>query len=145
MIDPGESGDLRGEREGLGGAARGIGELVRVPIAEAPERRRDRARIAWVHDRPALTVHDRLGAAGRGARDDRDSRCERFEVDVAERLVAAPQGGRASGGGPRPQARPRTPAPVPWAYPGGGPPPPGDPRGPPARCAQGARAGPANS
>src|SRR5256886_9430667 len=97
MIDPGESGDLRGEREGLGGAARGIGELVRAPLAEAPERRRDRARIAWVHDRPALTVHDRLGAAGRRARDDRDSRCERFELDVAERLAAAQQDEHATG------------------------------------------------
>src|SRR2546428_807750 len=64
MIDPGESGDLRGEREGLGGAARGISELVRVPIAETPERRRDPARIAWVRDRPALTVHDPLGGGG---------------------------------------------------------------------------------
>src|SRR2546428_11360574 len=102
MIDPGESVDLRGEREGLGGAARGIGELIRVPLAEAPERRRDPARIAWIHDRPALTVHDRLGAAGRGARDDRDSRCEGFEVDVAERLVAAPPGDALPRRGPAP-------------------------------------------
>src|SRR3989454_10468773 len=113
MIDPGESVDLRGEREGLGGAARGIGELCRYPLAWAPGRRRDPARIAWIHDRPALTVHDRLGAAGRGARDDRDSRCEGFEVDVAERLVAARQDDDVRGGGPAPdlvaRARPRDP------------------------------------
>src|SRR2546422_10987489 len=108
MIDPGESGDLRGEREGLGGAARGIGELVRVPIAETPERRRDRARIARAPDRPALTVHDRLGTAGRGARDDRDPRCDGFEVDVAERLVAARQDDDVSGGIPALDVAPRT-------------------------------------
>src|SRR3989442_10661024 len=130
MIDPGESGDLRGEREGLGGAARGIGELVRVPIAETPERRRDRARIAWVHDRPALTVHDRLGAAGRGARDDRDSRCERFEVDVAERLVAAPEGRGGRGGRAGPGAGAATGPRETRGARGGGRPPPGTPRRP---------------
>src|SRR3989442_11213158 len=132
MIDPGESVDVRGEREGLGGAGSGIGELVRVPLAEAPERRRDPARIAWIHDRPALTVHDRLGAAGRSARDDRDSRCEGFEVDVAERLVAARQDDDVPGGGPTPPVRARTRPPEPGGPAKAGPPPPGRPRGAPS-------------
>src|SRR5207247_6867659 len=106
-IDPSESGDLCGEGEGLGGAACGLRELTGVPLAQAPHGRRDGADVARIHDRAAPTVHDRLGAAGHVARNDRDARRERFEIDVAERLVAARQHGDVSGGIPPLDVAPR--------------------------------------
>src|SRR5213079_1461997 len=107
-IDPLESGHLRREGEGLRGAARGRRELGGVLLTEAPEGRRHGAGVARIHHSPAAAVDDHLRAAGRSARDDRDSRGERLQVDVAERLVPARQDDDVRGGVPALDVRPRT-------------------------------------
>src|SRR2546429_2828914 len=71
-----------------------------------------------------------------------DSRCERFEVDVAERLVAARPDDDVSGGAPALDVVPRAEPPDPGVHCEAGPPPPGRPRGAPARDDEGAPTGP---
>src|SRR2546427_3467768 len=90
LVDALERADLSPEREGLRRPASRLADLTRRALAEAREPRGDGRSVGRIDDRAVEAVGDHLRSPGPGAGNHGETRRERFEVHVAERLVAAP-------------------------------------------------------
>src|SRR5438309_774811 len=73
----------------LGGAPVRLDDVVGLTLSKPLERRGDRARVGRLDDGAVDTFSDYLGTSSAGARHHRESRGERLQMDVAERLVPA--------------------------------------------------------